>query len=102
LQLKIQVADRSDRRAYKKLVKEKIKEIHKLRNELLDEKSKGREIDPTDSRRKPVPCYYNTGCGLYTDGITTIEIVHNIIKLVKWHKKKVQGEHFTILESGPL
>jgi UDP-2,3-diacylglucosamine pyrophosphatase LpxH len=102
LQLEIQMTDRTDRSAYEKRVKEKIKEISKLQNELLYEKSKGRDIDPADSRGKPVPCYYNTGCGLYTDGITTIEIAENRIKLVKWHKAKVQGKYFTILNSDTL
>lgn len=33
------------------------------------------------------PYYFNSGCALYSDGITVIEIANDEIKLVKWHRK---------------
>jgi len=32
----------------------------------------------------PLPCYFNTGCGLYKKGITNIEIEGDKIRLIKW------------------
>jgi UDP-2,3-diacylglucosamine pyrophosphatase LpxH len=67
-------------------IKKIVKEIDDIQKKILDERAKGRDIDPTESRKKPAPCYFNTGCGLYTDGITCIEIDKGEIKLVRWHK----------------
>ncbi len=67
---------------YKKLSKE----IKKLKNELNIEKKWGRAITPLESKGKSLPCYFNTGCGLYKKGITNIEIEGDKIRLIKWHK----------------
>jgi len=64
-----------------------LKEIELINDKLAEEKMKGRKIDPTESRSIPKPCYFNTGCGLYTDGITSIEIENDDIRLVKWNNK---------------
>ena len=32
----------------------------------------------------PVPCYFNDGCCIYTNGITCLEIDKGIIRLIKW------------------
>lgn len=37
--------------------------------------------------QKPVPCYFNDGCGVYTNGITCLEIDRGFIRLVKWQKQ---------------
>jgi len=37
-------------------------------------------------RQEPLPCYFNSGCCGYTNGITCIEIEENQIRLVKWRK----------------
>lgn len=58
--------------------------IARAERELEDEKAKGREIESIDPSGQPRPCYFNSGCGLYTDGITTIEIADDEIRLVKW------------------
>lgn len=33
---------------------------------------------------KPVPCYFNVGCCVFTDGMTAIEIDRGVIRFVKW------------------
>lgn len=37
---------------------------------------------------QPVPCYFNSGCCGYTNGITCIEIDRGIIRLVKWDRRQ--------------
>jgi predicted phosphodiesterase len=57
------------------------------RKELRDERRKGRDIGPLDANGQIVPCYFNSGCGLYTTGITAIEIEgagDGEIRLVFW------------------
>ena len=70
----------------------KIEEIRKKTIELADEEQKNRRISPTDPGREPLPCYFNTGCALYTDGITAIEIAHDQIRLVRWNRKAKKTE----------
>jgi len=57
------------------------------RKELKDERWKGRDLGPLDGKGQVVPCYFNSGCGLYTTGITAIEIKgagDGEIRLVFW------------------
>ncbi len=77
-----------DNRGNKQLVKRKLKEIEKIHKEKLEELKKSRGIVGVEDRKKPLPCYLNTGCGLYTDGLTAIEIEKDAIQLVKWNRKK--------------
>lgn len=70
----------------------KIEEIRKKTIELADEEQKNRRISPTDPGREPLPCYFNTGCALYTDGITAIEIANDRIRLVRWNRKAKKTE----------
>jgi hypothetical protein len=42
-------------------------------------------ISPTG---KPLPFYFNTGCGHFRDGITNIEIEGDKIRLIKWWRNK--------------
>jgi len=37
--------------------------------------------------REPVPCYFNTGCCCYANGITCLEIQNGLIRLVKWQRQ---------------
>ena len=40
--------------------------------------------DPAKDKARPVPCYFNSGCCLYENGITGIEISGGQIRLIKW------------------
>ncbi|MBA7618892.1 hypothetical protein ES703_26224 [subsurface metagenome] len=65
------------------------KRIDKLKSELLDEEKKGRKYYRITAKGKePLPCYFNTGCGLFRKGITNIEIEGDKIRLIKWKKNK--------------
>ncbi len=61
-----------------------LKKVGLISTELKSEKARKREITPTDPNRDPKPCYFNTGCCLYTYGITCIELKDDTIKLIKW------------------
>ncbi len=52
--------------------------------------------------RNPAPHYFNTGCALYSDGLTMIEIENDTIKLVKWHKTLKNKKPFDIYEQASL
>jgi len=70
-------------------IKKLSKRIDKLRSKLLDEKKKDRKYNKIPAKGKePLPCYFNTGCGLFKKGITNIEIEGDIIRLIKWEKNK--------------
>jgi UDP-2,3-diacylglucosamine pyrophosphatase LpxH len=77
-----------------------LKKIEILNEEISEERSRGREYDPVDSN--PAPHYFNSGCALYKDGITVIEIASNRIKLVKWHRKARSGNQFAVYEEESL
>jgi UDP-2,3-diacylglucosamine pyrophosphatase LpxH len=95
-------ADNLLNRNDKEIVKENMKKINQLTRKLNEEREKGRDIDPTDPDKEPLPCYFNSGCGLYTDGITNIEIVNDEIKLVKWHRDTTKVPRFKVYEEGGL
>jgi hypothetical protein len=62
-------------------------QVRARRRELKDERRKGRDIGPLDERGRLVPCYFNSGCCLYTTGITAIELDgadDGTIRLVFW------------------
>ena len=59
-----------------------------------------RDSDPTEPEGEPLPCYFNSGCALYTDGLTTIELEHDTIRLVKWDKDLNNGRHFETYGQG--
>jgi UDP-2,3-diacylglucosamine pyrophosphatase LpxH len=85
-----------------KLMERNQTKIEELRHEYRQEKRRKRDIDPTESCGKPLPSYFNTGCALYTDGITAIEIAHDAIKLVKWHRDATKRHPFEIYGRGQL
>ena len=70
-----------DKAARKKLSK-KIKELKARRKR---EKKKGRDINPLEESGRLLPCYFNTGSGVYSKGITSIEIEKTKIRLIKWY-----------------
>jgi len=86
----------------KKIIKKNIKKIDQLTRKLEEEKEKERDIDPIEPDKEPLPCYFNSGCGLYTDGITNIEIVDDEIKLVKWHRDTTKVPRFKVYGEGRL
>ncbi|HPA50015.1 MAG TPA: metallophosphoesterase family protein [Thermoanaerobaculia bacterium] len=82
-----------------------LKQLEGLRAELEDERKKGRDIGPLDAGGAPGAWYYNTGCGLYSNGVTAIEIERPagaasqpVIRLVFWDR---QGSK-TTWNTGPL
>jgi UDP-2,3-diacylglucosamine pyrophosphatase LpxH len=81
---------------------ENLRKIAELEMQLEDEKEKGRMIEPTDPGKDPLPCYFNTGCGLYTDGITAIEIDDDEIRLVKWNRDTISPPSYEVYERGRL
>ncbi len=65
-------------------IEDNLRRIAELEEQLDEEKKRGRNIAPLDSEASLRPCYFNAGCGLYTDGLTAIEIEEDKIRLVKW------------------
>jgi len=66
---------------------EEIQEIkRKIERSLLE----NRDGKPEKRLEKeiPVPCYFNSGCCIYPNGMTGIEIENGFIRLVKWEKKE--------------
>jgi hypothetical protein len=86
----LEVENSKSRTPYGKRMENK-RQIIELSNELDDEKSKGRLIESTDPGKVPLPCYFNTGCGVYSDGLTAIEIENDFIRLAKWNRDSSQG-----------
>jgi UDP-2,3-diacylglucosamine pyrophosphatase LpxH len=83
----------------KKDLQERIEtNLHKL----AEEKRKGRLIDPLDPDTVPLPCYFNTGCGLYNEGVTSIEIDDDDIRLVKWSISQPEAAAREVFHSGKI
>jgi UDP-2,3-diacylglucosamine pyrophosphatase LpxH len=83
-------------------VTDKIREVNKWRIKFQEEELRNRVIDPIEPDKEPLPCYFNTGCALFTDGITTIEIADDEIRLVKWHKDTTETPRFQVYQRGSL
>jgi UDP-2,3-diacylglucosamine pyrophosphatase LpxH len=64
------------------------KEIKKLKADLDHENKMLRNYNRLDRKGTPLPCYFNTGCGHFNDGITNIEIEGDKIRLIKWRRNK--------------
>lgn len=84
LDIGVQLRLRKDDRAF---CDAKLKEMEKLRKKIADERVKDRDIEKVEKRGKPKPCYFNTGCALFTDGLTAIELDNDELRLVKWNRK---------------
>lgn len=76
--------------------------IDTLQVRLEDEKNKGRVIDPVETDSTTLPCYFNSGCGLYTDGMTALEIEGDTIRLVKWSKYSLSVDPREIFQKGKI
>lgn len=67
------------------------REIQALKKKIRREKSHDRKITSVEPKCiDPRPHYFNTGSGIYDDGITGIELTADKIKLVKWHRDPKQ------------
>jgi UDP-2,3-diacylglucosamine pyrophosphatase LpxH len=97
--LEEEIATHPDDRALQERDRRRIQE---LRKEMAEEKKKKRVIDPTEPDREPLPCYFNTGCALFQDGITALEITHDEICLVKWHKDEERIPRFEVYQQAML
>jgi UDP-2,3-diacylglucosamine pyrophosphatase LpxH len=67
-------------------VEEYLEELEVIRRKLAEEQIKNRDIAPLEDGSRPKPCYFNSGCGIYSNGVTCIEIEGEAIRLVKWNK----------------
>lgn len=83
LQLEIHTSDRHD----SEIIAKKIKAIDEKRRQLQEELVKGRDIGLLDDADKLKPCYFNSGCAVYANGFTNIEIADGEIRLRKWNRK---------------
>lgn len=92
----------SDNQLGGELIKKNRAKIKNQKKELSKEKRENRLIEPTVFGGKPKPCYFNTGCGCFKDGITGIEIIDDMIKLVKWHRDVPRESQFEVYEEGNL
>jgi len=63
-------------------------EIKKHNIDLHIEERMGRHFNQLESTKIPLPCYFNTGCGHFRNGITNIEIEGDKIRLIKWQRNK--------------
>jgi UDP-2,3-diacylglucosamine pyrophosphatase LpxH len=59
------------------------RKLAETEDEMREERKRRRNIGAPEE--DPLPCYFNTGCGLFTGGITAIEIEDDAIRLVKWY-----------------
>ena len=64
------------------------KEIKQHNVDLHIEERMGRHCNQMSLKGKTLPCYFNTGCGHFRDGITNIEIEGDKIRLIKWQWNK--------------
>jgi UDP-2,3-diacylglucosamine pyrophosphatase LpxH len=80
------------------LIAKNIRKIYDLGRKIQKEKFNKRDIDITKGDN-PVPCYFNTGCGVFEDGITFMEISGDDISLIKWDKESKERE---IYQSGQI
>ena len=94
-------AELSDSRLSRSTLRKKNREIARIQAKFEDEKAKGRAIE-IDSTDEPKPCYFNSGCGLYSDGITTIEIGEDRVRLVKWNRDATGGKQSVVFKEGNL
>jgi UDP-2,3-diacylglucosamine pyrophosphatase LpxH len=98
----VQLRDRKHDDAF---CKKGLKEMEKLRKKIADEMMKDRDIKKIEPRGNPKPCYFNTGCALFTDGLTAIELDNDELRLVKWNRKTGKKEifqHDTLSNIVPL
>lgn len=76
-----------------------INDLLSNKEKIMDQSALNGEYKPLD--HNPTPNYFNTGCALFLDGLTVLEIEDNEIRLVKWHRQ-FSTTPFEIQESGDL
>ena len=76
------------------------KEIDRLNKEIKDEKRRNMDILELDDPDKLQPCYFNSGCALFKDGITGIEIIDGEIKLIKWERDPKADPRYIVYQKG--
>ena len=86
----------------KKKIGKLLKELQKKWSDYLEETARGRRIEPTEVNPPSFGWYYNSGCCLYSDGLTGLELENGEIRLVKWHRKVKADERVTVLDKRPL
>ncbi len=59
-------------------------ELRRTARELARERRQGRDFEPVEGGEGAVPRYFNSGCGLYREGITALELGPDEVRLVKW------------------
>jgi len=103
LQIEINHLEKTVGKIHSKKEKEKIKEkIKNKKAEINKTLAKRQGQLPKSFEKKPewpVPCYFNDGCGCYTNGITCLEIEQGTIRLVKWQR---QGKERIIFTQGNI
>ena len=77
-----------------------LQEATEIQTELRRELARGRGIGSISKR--PLPCYFNTGCAIYRNGITAIEIQDERIRLRKWHRRLAAGLSSELYHDGDL
>jgi len=92
-QIKLKKSEKKRCSSDKEKCKELSKYINKLKKNLHSEKKRGRDISSLETEGEPLPCYFNTGSGLYRKGVTNIEIEGGKIRLIKW-----KSDNFLLLE----
>ncbi|MBA3062104.1 MAG: hypothetical protein FP833_03980 [Atribacteria sp.] len=81
------------------------KDIKKMKINLHIEERMERDINPLVTKGEPLPCYFNTGSGLYRKGITNIEIKRDKIRLIKWksdNSLSLEERRIKLWEDGSL
>lgn len=72
--------------ADKKLLVDLAVQLAALQEKLEREKQRKGIIVPVETAGKALPAYFNSGCALYNDGLTNLEIAEGKIRLVKWQR----------------
>lgn len=74
--------DRSTNIAEKLIIREAIKKIDQIIAESKEELQKEKLVSRLEEN--PLPCYFNDGCCVHTNGISGLEIDQGTIRLIKW------------------
>jgi len=95
------VALEADTRAHPENKAENDQAIKKLKKEVKREKKRKMNRVELDPPAELKPCYYNTGCALFKDGITAIELEGEEIRLVKWNRDEKIHPRREQYQAGP-
>jgi len=74
--------------------------IRITRKHIEQEEERGRDISIGDPDATVRPNYFNTGCALYSDGLTLIELDEERIQLVKWDTRESDTPRRLVFESS--